>query len=200
MVTRPNPCNKGPVMHGTPNTEERSRELRSRGAELDAAARGAPGVRRLSAVREGRSPAKKTLGLVLLVTSYPLVAAGIEKALEDKADVRIGANSSSCDGCSPSCVVLCADAMEEGLVEGMERVRKHLPYAPLLVFGQHLDLALAAAALKRGADGFLHAAMAPEQVARAIEVAQKGELAAPRQLLGYLLSQEEEETPDPAAA
>ena len=177
-------------MTSTSGSEERWRELRSQGAELDAAARGAPGVRRLSAVREGRNPAKP-LGLVLLVTSYPLVAAGIEKALEDKADVRIGANSSSCDGCSPSCVVLCADAMEEGLVEGMERVRKHLPYAPLLVFGQHLDLALAAAALKRGADGFVHAAMAPEQVARAIEVAQKGELAAPRQLLGYLLGQEE---------
>jgi DNA-binding NarL/FixJ family response regulator len=47
------------------------------------------------------------------------------------------------------------------------------------------------AALKNGADGFVHAAMEREQVARAVEVVQKGERAAPRQLLPYLLSQEE---------
>jgi DNA-binding NarL/FixJ family response regulator len=33
--------------------------------------------------------------------------------------------------------------------------------------------------------------MDPAQVLRAVEVVQKGELAAPRQLLGYLLSQDE---------
>ncbi len=60
-----------------------------------------------------------------------------------------------------------------------------------MIFGPRLDLALALAALKSGADGFVHAAMAPEQVARAIEVVQKGELAAPRRLVPYLLSQEE---------
>jgi DNA-binding NarL/FixJ family response regulator len=63
-----------------------------------------------------------------------------------------------------------------------------------LVFGQRLDLALAAAALKNGADGFVHAAMDREQVAKAVEVVQKGELVAPRQLLRYLLSQDK--TPD----
>ena len=60
-----------------------------------------------------------------------------------------------------------------------------------MVFGSHLDLALALAALKNGADGFVHAAMTPEQVARAVEVVQKGELAAPRELIPYLLSQDE---------
>ena len=39
--------------------------------------------------------------------------------------------------------------------------------------------------------------MDPEQVVRAVEVAQKGELVAPRQLLGYLLSQDK--TPDTVA-
>ncbi len=123
-----------------------------------------------------------------MVTSYPLVAAGLEKVLEGMADVRIGGNSFA--GESPSCVVLYADGMEEGLATDVGRVRELYPGVPLLVFGSRLDLALAAAALKNGADGFVHAAMAPEQVVRAVEVVQKGELAAPRQLLRHLLSEE----------
>ncbi len=102
--------------------------------------------------------------------------------------MRIGANSFAG---SPSCVVFYADGMQEGFADGMGRVRELYPGVPLLVFGSHLDLALAAAALKNGADGFVHAAMTPEQVTRAVEVVQKGERAAPRQLLPYLLSQEE---------
>jgi hypothetical protein len=35
----------------------------------------------------------KPFGLVWVVTSYPLVAAGLEKALEGEADVRIGEDS-----------------------------------------------------------------------------------------------------------
>ena len=173
-------------MTSTSGSEERWRELRSQGAELDAAARGAPGVRRLEALGKGGSTAKP-LGLVWVVTSYPLVAAGLEKALEDKADVRIDANSFVG---SPSCVVLYADGMEEGLVEGMRRVRELYPGVPLLAFGSRQDLALAWDALKNGADGFVHAAMDREQVAKAVEVVQKGELVAPRQLLRYLLSQD----------
>jgi DNA-binding NarL/FixJ family response regulator len=86
--------------------------------------------------------------------------------------------------------VLYADDMEKGFLDGIGRVRELYPSVPLLVFGPRLDLTLALAALKSGADGFVHAAMAPEQVVRAVEVVQKGELAAPRQLLGYLLSQQ----------
>lgn len=161
--------------------------LRAQGAQLDAAARSraVPGERHLQPVGEGPGAAKP-LGLVWVVTSYPLVAAGLEKALEDKADVRIGGNS--VDG-SPSCVVLYADGVKEGSVDGIGRVRELYPGVPLLVFGPRLDLAWAA--LKNGADGFVHAAMDREQVVRAVEVVQKGELVAPRQLLRYLLSQDE---------
>ncbi|HYO67981.1 MAG TPA: response regulator transcription factor [Archangium sp.] len=72
----------------------------------------------------------------------------------------------------------------------MGRVRGLYPGAPLLVCGPRLDPALACAALKSGADGFVHAAMGRRQVLRAVEAAQKGELAAPRGLIPYLLSQE----------
>jgi len=122
--------------------------------------------------------------LVWVVTpSYSITTEGLKKALEGKADVHIGGQS--CAG-SPSCVVLYA-----GCMEGMGRIRELYPSVPLLVLGSQLNLALASSALKNGADGFVHAMMHPAQVLRAVEVVQKRELAAPRQLLGYLLSQKE---------
>jgi DNA-binding NarL/FixJ family response regulator len=168
--------------------EERWRELRAQGAQIDAAARAAPGRRRLEAVPEGTS-AVKALGLVWVVTpSYSITTEGLKKILEGKADVKIGGQS--CAG-SPSCVVLNAGGMEKGWLEGMGGIRELYPGVPLLVLGSQLDLGLAWSALKQGADGFVHAQMHPAQVVRAVEVAQKGELAAPRQLLRYYLSQNE---------
>src|SRR5918995_116238 len=169
--------------------EERWRELRAQGAQIDTAARAAPGRRRLEAVPEATSAAKKPLGLVWVLTpSYWITTEGLKQVLEGKADVCIGGES--CAG-SPSCVVLYAGGMEEGCLEGMGRIRELHPGVPLLVLGSHLDLALAWATLKNGADGFVHAEMDPAQVLRAVEVVQRGELAAPRQLLGYLLHQNE---------
>jgi DNA-binding NarL/FixJ family response regulator len=134
--------------------------------------------------------AAKPLGLVWVVApSYPLVATGLEKTLEGMADVRIGGDSVG-DG-RPSCVVLYADGTEDGFLDRMGRVHELYPGVPLLVFGPRLDLALACAALKNGADGFVHAAMEGGQVLRAVEAAQNGELAAPRELIPYLLSQDE---------
>jgi DNA-binding NarL/FixJ family response regulator len=168
--------------------EERWRELRAQGAQIDAAARAASGRRHLEVVPEGTSAAKP-LGLVWVLTpSYSITTAGLKKVLEGKADVRIGGES--CAG-SPSCVVLYAGGMEEDCLDGIGRIRELYPGVPLLVLGSHLDLALALATLKNGADGFVHAQMDPAQVLSAVEVVQKGELAAPRQLLRYLLSQNE---------
>jgi DNA-binding NarL/FixJ family response regulator len=163
-------------------------ELRAQGAQIDAAARPAPPRRRLEAVPEATSAAKP-LGLVWVLTpSYSITTEGLKKVLEGKADVCIGGES--CAG-SPSCVVLYAGGMEEGCLEGIGGIRELYPGVPLLVLGSHLDLGLAWAALKNGADGFVHAQMDPAQVLRAVEVVQRGELAAPRQLLGYFFSQNE---------
>ncbi len=174
-------------MTTTSDSEERRRELRAQGAHLDATARDVSGGRHLEPVREETSAARP-LGLVWVVdSSYSLAAAGLEKALQGKADVHIGEDLGVG---SPSCVVLYVDGVEEGFVDDLRRIRELHPGVPLLVLGPHLDLALAWAALKNGADGFVHAAMAREQVVRAVEVVQKGELAAPRQLLCHLLSQD----------
>ena len=156
--------------------EQRGRELRAQGAQIDAAARAAPGRRRLEAVREGTSAAKP-LGLVWVLTpSYSITMAGLKQVLEGKAEVKIGGESPSG---SPSCVVLYAGAMEEGCTDGMGRIRELYPGVPLLVLGSQLDLALAWAALKNSADGFVHAEMHPAQVLRAVEVARGASLQPP---------------------
>ena len=165
-------------------------ELRAQGAQIDAAACATPPRRHLEAVREATSAAKKPLGLVWVLTpSYSITMAGLKQVLEGKAEVNIGGESPTG---SPSCVVLyAAGCMEESCLDGMGRIRELYPGVPLLVLGSQLDLGLASSALKKGADGFVHAEMHPAQVLRAVEVVQKGELAAPRQLLRYLLSQNE---------
>jgi DNA-binding NarL/FixJ family response regulator len=164
------------------------RELRAQGALIDAAAREAPPRRRLEAVRE-KTSAAKPLGLVWVLTpSYSITTEGLKQTLEGKAEVKIGGESSPG---SPSCVVLYAGSLEEGCLEDMGGIRELYQDVPLLVLGSQLDLELACAALKNGADGFVHAQMHPAQVLRAVEVVQKGELAAPRQLLGYYLGQNE---------
>ena len=180
--------------------QQRWRELREQGARIDAAARAEPPRRRrLQAVPEKTSAAKKPLakpltkkplGFVWVVTpSYSISTEGLKKILEGKADVKIGWQSSSG---SPSCVVLYAGGgMQEDCLEGIRGIRELYPGVPLLVLGSQLDLGLASCALKDGADGFVHAMMDPSQVLRAVEVLQKGELAAPRQLLRYFLSQNE---------
>ena len=162
--------------------------MRAQGAQIDAAARGAPPTRHLEAVREATS-AVKPLGLVwVLSPTYSITTEGLKTVLEGKAEVRIGGESLAG---SPSCVVLYAGRTEEGCLEGMGRIRELYPGVPLLVLGSQLDLALTWAALKNGADGFVHAQMDPEQVVSAVEVVQRGGLAAPRQLLRYYLSQNE---------
>jgi DNA-binding NarL/FixJ family response regulator len=171
--------------------KQRWRELRAQGAQIDAAARAAPPTRRLEAVPEETCAAKKPLGLVwVLSPSYSITTEGLKKVLEGKAEVHIGGQSSPW---RPTCVVLYAGGgmEEEGCLEGMGRIRELYRAVPLLVFGSQLDLGLAWVTLKNGADGFVHAQMHPAEVLRAVEVVQRGELAAPRQLLGYFLSQKE---------
>src|ERR687897_909903 len=86
------------LMVNTYDSGGRWRELRAREVtELSAARHGSvertlPGERRSGQLRDVSSAAGP-LGVVWVVTSYPLVAAGLEKTLEGKADVRIGGDA-----------------------------------------------------------------------------------------------------------
>jgi DNA-binding NarL/FixJ family response regulator len=167
--------------------EERRRELRAHGAQLDAAARATPGRHRhLEAGRE-KTSASKPLGVVWVDCPRSVVSAGLVRALEKQAMVHQGPKPPED---VPSCVILCANS-PEGLSERVEFYREQSPEAsPVVVFGPQLDLPLARNALQAGASGFVHAEMMPDQLVRALAVAARGELVAPRELLRYMLNED----------
>src|SRR5215207_8947736 len=132
-----------------------------------------------------RSP--RALGLVWVDCPRSVVSAGLVRALEMQAMVHQGPKPPED---VPSCVILCANS-HEGLSERVEFYRAQSPEAPpVVVFGPQLDLPLARDALQAGASGFVHAEMMPDQLVRALAVAAKGELVAPRELLRYVLRED----------
>jgi DNA-binding NarL/FixJ family response regulator len=119
--------------------------------------------------------------------------AGLERILEPEWEVGPGREPR---GETPTrCALCCVDGME-GLPEKVGRLRESFPDVPILVFSVHLDLPLARAALQAGARGFIHAAMKPDQVRRAVGLASQGEVVAPRKLLEYLVDAEEPDDTD----
>ena len=114
-----------------------------------------------------------------------ILALGLRKSLEDKMVVHAGADPPERE--QPLlCLILC---VEEGDDPGraIAEARSRSRGAPVLVFCAREDLPLAGLALRAGARGFIHAGMSPSQVLRAVEVALRGEVVAPRRLLEHLL-------------
>ncbi len=132
---------------------------------------------------------REPLGLVWIDCSYPVVAAGLKGALEGRAEVHMGRPART-DTVLPSSAIFDTGGVE-GLSEGIQRIRGVNPDISILVFSLHVDLPLARAALRLGARGFIHAGMELDQIARAVEVAAKGEIVAPRKLLEYLIANED---------
>ena len=132
--------------------------------------------------------APRPLGVVWVDCPHSLVSTGLVRALEEKARVHRGPKP---PGEAPSCIILCANS-HESLTERVGFYRELGPNAPpVVVFGLQLDLPLARDALQAGASGFVHAEMTPDQLVRAVAVAAKGELVAPRELLRYVLMEDQ---------
>jgi DNA-binding NarL/FixJ family response regulator len=135
-------------------------------------------------IRQPRDNRPKPLGVVWVDCPHSLVSTGLVRALEEKARVHRGPKPPSD---TPSCVILCVNG-HESLAERVGFYREMSPNAvPVVVFGLQLDLPLARDALRAGASGFVHAEMTPDQLVRAVAVAARGELVAPRELLRYVL-------------
>ena len=140
---------------------------------------------------EARHPAsneRKPLGLVWIDCPYPVVAAGLKSALEGQFQVYLG--PSPPPDAMPSSAIFDTGGVE-GLSEGIKRIEEANPGISILVFSLHVNLPLARAALRLGARGFVHAGMEPAQIARAVEVAARGEVVAPRKLLEFLIANED---------
>jgi DNA-binding NarL/FixJ family response regulator len=145
------------------------------------------GVTRLEE-RRSESSESNALGLVWIDCPYPVVAAGLKSALEGRARVHLGASPPPDD--VPYSAIFDTGGVV-GLSEGIRRIQEVNPEISVLAFSLHVDLPLARAALRLGARGFVHAGMEPEQIARAVEVAARGEVVAPRKLLEFLLANED---------
>ena len=145
------------------------------------------GVTRLEE-RRSESSESNALGLVWIDCPYPVVAAGLKSALEGRARVHLGASPPPDD--VPYSAIFDTGGVV-GLSEGIRRIQEVNPEISILVFSLHVDLPLARAALRLGAQGFVHAGMEPDQIARAVEVAARGEVVAPRKLLEFLIANED---------
>jgi DNA-binding NarL/FixJ family response regulator len=127
------------------------------------------------------------LGLVWIDCLYPVVAAGLERALEGQARLHVGQTAPADP---PRCAILDTSG-DAAISEGIERIKEVDPEIPILAFSLNVDLPLARAALRHGARGFIHAGMELDQIARAVEVAIEGEIVAPRKLLEYLITNDD---------
>lgn len=123
--------------------------------------------------------------VIWVICPYPLIVLGLGQIL--KAEVQIYESVESLTRRTISLTVLYVDEIEN-LPESFERAQAISMTAPVLVLSMEIDFSLALAALNAGARGFIHAGMAPTQIARALSVASKGEMVAPRELLDFALS------------
>jgi DNA-binding NarL/FixJ family response regulator len=93
---------------------------------------------------------RERLGLVWIDCSYPVVAAGLKEALEERARVHVG-HAAPTDAEVTCCAVFDTSGAES-VSDGIERIRGVNPDVSILVFSLHVDLPLARAALRHGAE------------------------------------------------
>lgn len=135
-----------------------------------------------------RTEEQEPLGLVWLECPAPVVSLGLEKALLGRgARIHRGLPA---EGRNPSLVVLCPGEKED-IAERVGRLVSRAAGAPVVVLGLSADLRSARQALRAGARGFLHAQMPPEEVARALSEAKRGEVVLTRDLLKDVTVEEE---------
>jgi DNA-binding CsgD family transcriptional regulator len=135
------------------------------------------------------------LGLVWVRCSRSMLALGLERMLGAQALVYSGHEPPK--GSTPSCIIYSPDGEEVGpgtasvITSGIQRLRKLYPEVPVLLLSLSSNALLARTALQAGARGFIHTGMLPGQIARAISVAQRGEIVVPREVLSALVVSKE---------
>jgi DNA-binding NarL/FixJ family response regulator len=128
------------------------------------------------------------LGVVWIKSSTSLLSVGLESALK-KRRIPVHRGPQAPQDAAPSVVVYSPPAGENKVASEVAELKMLAPEATIAVFGISADVSLARAALKAGANGFIHARMPPEQIIRALEKAHEGEVVLPRELLRELVSE-----------
>lgn len=117
-----------------------------------------------------------------------LMVLGLVKNLSEKVSVHLGREPPR--NFRPHSAILCCEDVVEQLSRNFEHVRSLEPKVCILVLGPYLDLSLAWRVLRMGARGYIHAGLEPDQILRAVSVAEGGELVAPRKLMEYVIENE----------
>jgi DNA-binding NarL/FixJ family response regulator len=120
--------------------------------------------------------------------SSSLLSGGLESILKMRG-ISVHRGPLAPQGVAPSVVVYFLEEGEAGLASGVQEIQELAPGATIVVFGASADLSLARAAVRAEANGFLHAGMPPEHIARALQIAQSGQEVLPRDLLGELVKE-----------
>ena len=128
------------------------------------------------------------LGAVWIKSTPSLVSVALESVFK-RSGARVYRGPRAPQGADAFSVVVYIPEGEEDLSSEVGRLRELASEAAIVVFAASADLSLARAAVLAGADGFLHAGMPPEQVARALRKAHDGEEVMPRELLMELVSE-----------
>src|ERR671927_1322092 len=114
----------------------------------------------------------KTLGLVWVVCSHPVIAQGLESILKDKAQVHLADEPPEDE--TISSIVLCPRSEEDdegGIVSEVKRLKEMVPHAPILLFALGVDQLVFQAAFGAGASGYLHSGLLPNQIISAVSLA-----------------------------
>ncbi len=117
---------------------------------------------------------------------YPALTLGLARIIEAEVLRVYSQGEEPPEGDEISLIVLYADGINE-VSEGFSRIDRLKSDAAVLVFSTRTDSALIRTALQMGARGFLHAAMTPSHIIRALTAAFKGELVIPRKLVEPLV-------------
>ena len=136
-------------------------------------------------------PKGKTLGVVWVVCSHPVIAQGLESILKDKAQVHLADEPPEDE--TISSIVLCPRSEEEDeegdIVSEVKRLKEIVPHAPILLFGLGVDQQVFQAAFGAGASGYLHSGLLPDQILSAISLVCTGQMVIPRELLKGLVGE-----------
>ncbi len=129
------------------------------------------------------------LGAVWIKSNTSSLVSVALKSVLKKSGANVHCGPRAPQGASAPSVVVYIPEGEDELASGVRELKEQNPRAAVVVFAASADLSLARAAVLAGADGFLHAGMPPEQIARALHKAHDGEEVLPREVLMGLVSE-----------
>jgi DNA-binding NarL/FixJ family response regulator len=121
--------------------------------------------------------------LIWVKGNASIASVGLATTLKAEFRVHRGALPPAAE--TPSAVVCCLEGTEddEDVASLVRTIKAAAPEAAVLVLSPSLELPHIGAAVSAGARGFLHPGVPPAQLARALSVVLRGEMALPRELL-----------------